>query len=290
MGEVDLHIHTRASDGTFSPSEVVRLAKDRKLRAIAITDHDTVDGVQEALEEGRRISIEVVPGVEISANIKDGSFHLLGYFVETTGSLLAEKLGTLKQARSDRNPRIVHKLNDLGIDITYQDVLQASGGGQVGRPHFAQALVDKGYARSTQEAFVRFLAQGAPAYVDKYRFEVKEAIEVVLKAGGIPVLAHPCTLNRMRRDLEALVAELVEQGLKGIEVFYPDHTPAQTALYQRLAAKFRLVTTGGSDFHGPSVKRTELGIIGRGIRLPYTVIEILKRVKNEPLFRSCSQD
>jgi hypothetical protein len=281
MGEIDLHIHTTASDGTLTPSQTVQLAKERRLKAIAITDHDTVDGVEEGLEEGKRLSLEVIPGVEISANAKKGTLHLLGYFVETEHGILKEKLEKLKEARSERNPRIVNKLNDLGIDITYQEVIQTSGGGQVGRPHFAQVLVDRGYVGSIDEAFSRYLAQGAPAYVHKYRFEPKEAIDIILKAGGVPVLAHPFTLNGTPEELETIVTELIQDGLKGIEAFYPNHSREQIARYQTLAEKRGLVITGGSDFHGPLIEKGQLGIIGNRMSLPYTIIEELLRVKRD---------
>ncbi|NIQ39649.1 MAG: PHP domain-containing protein [Proteobacteria bacterium] len=284
MVEIDLHVHTTASDGTLTPSQVVHLAKKRRLKAIAITDHDTVDGVQEAQEEGQRVSLEIIPGIEISANIKTGSVHLLGYFVQTKGGILREKLEKLKEARSERNPKIVDKLNDLGIDITYQEVVAASGGGQVGRPHFAQVLVDKGYVASLNDAFDRYLAQGAPAYVNKFRLDVRDAIDMVLKAQGIPVLAHPFTLNYMPRDLENLVVELTKEGLKGIEAFYPDHTREQTAQYRQLAEKVGLLKTGGSDFHGNLMEKAELGIVGNGVCLPYTLAEELMRVKQEMVY------
>lgn len=279
MMEIDLHVHTTASDGTLTPSQAVHLAKKRQLKAIAITDHDTVDGVKEALEQGKRLSIEVIPGVEISANAKTGSLHLLGYFVETERGILKEKLERLKQARSERNPRIADRLNDLGVHITYEEAVRASGGGQVGRPHFAQVLVNRGYVRSISEAFDRYLAQGAPAYVRKFRFEVKEAMDIVLEAGGVPVLAHPFTMNCAPDELETRVTELVQDGLKGIEVFYPDHTGEQTVQYQRLADKLGLVKTGGSDFHGALIEKAELGIIGKGISLPYATVKELLRVK-----------
>jgi hypothetical protein len=279
MGEIDLHVHTTASDGTLSPSQVVQLAKKRRLKAIAITDHDTVDGVKEALEEGRRASLEVIPGVEISANAKRGHLHLLGYFVETEFGLLKEKLERLKQARGERNRKIVRRLNDLGIDITEAEVVRASGGGQVGRPHFAQILVNRGYVRSINEAFDRYLAEGAPGYVPKYRFETQEAMDMILKAGGVPVLSHPFTLNCTPEDLEAWLGTLVQEGLKGIEVFYPDHSQGQIALYERLAEKLGLVKTGGSDFHGGLIQKGELGIIGKGVHLGYATVEALRRVK-----------
>ena len=279
MGEIDLHIHTTASDGMLMPSQVVRLAKKRNLKAIAITDHDSIDGVREALDQGRRVSLEVIPGVEISANSKTGNLHLLGYYVQTEDGILKEKLDRLKQARSERNPSIVRRLNALGIDISYPEVIQVSGGGQVGRPHFARVLCDKRYVRTIDEAFDRYLGQGAPAYVDKFRFDVKEGIEIVSKAGGVPVLAHPYSLDCTPEDLGEMVSELALDGLKGIEAFYPDHTPKQTAHYQRLAEKLGLVTTGGSDFHGPLITKAELGIIGQGISLTYATVEALKRAR-----------
>jgi predicted metal-dependent phosphoesterase TrpH len=281
MGEIDLHVHTTASDGTLTPSETVQLAKSRGVKAIAITDHDTVDGVEEAVEEGRRLSVEVIPGVEISANLKAGNLHLLGYFVDTGRGILTEKLERLKRARSERNPRIIGRLNDLGVDITHDEIVQASGGGQIGRPHFAQVLVAKGYVASIDEAFRRYLARGAPAYVQKYRFKAKEAIDVILRAGGIPVLAHPYTLNGTKKELERVLTELVHDGLRGIEAFYPDHNRDQIAQYHRAATQLGLIKTGGSDFHGTLVEKGQLGEVGNGIQLPYKTVEELMQVKHE---------
>lgn len=285
MGEIDLHVHTTASDGTMSPADVVHLAREKKLKAIAITDHDTIDGIEEAQKAGNELSVEIIPGVEISANFRSGALHLLGYYVETQGGPLAAKLARLKQSRSERNPQIVEKLNRLGVKITYQDVLEASGGGQVGRPHFAQLLVDRGYARSINEAFDRYLTKGASAYVDKYRFEIEEAIDVVLEAGGVPVLAHPRTLNYPRENLERFVTTLTRRGLMGIEVFYPENSIEQTLQYRNLAEKLGLIQTGGSDFHGAPIKATPLGFIGPRISLPYSMVNTLKRAKHGISFR-----
>jgi len=290
MEGIDLHIHTTASDGTLTPSETVQMAKRQRLKAIAITDHDTVDGVREALEEGRRVSLEIIPGIEISANTKTGHVHLLGYFVETKHGILKKRLERLKQARSERNPKIVNKLNSLGVDISYQEVVQESGGGQVGRPHFAQVLVNHGYASSISEAFNRYLGLGAPAYVHKFRFETDEAIDIILKTGGVPVLAHPFTLDRTAEEIEALVTDLVQKGLKGIEVFYPDHSREQIIQYRKLSEKLGLVRTGGSDFHGKLADKGQLGVVGNGIYLTYTVVEELLRVKHEIVLRTLSAD
>src|SRR5512137_1182473 len=215
MGYVDLHLHTTASDGVLSPSEIVRYAKVKGLQAIAITDHDTIEGLEEGLSEGEKIGFEVIPGIEISAEHSSGSMHILGFFLDIHHPLLNEKLGYLQRARAERNPKIVGKLNQLGIDITYDEVLKASGGGQVGRPHFANVLIEKKYVRSFQEAFDRFLKKGAPAYVDKVRFTSGEAIHFIREAGGVAVLAHPNTLGvNGHQELEAVLLQLIGEGLK----------------------------------------------------------------------------
>jgi len=178
MGYVDLHLHTTASDGVKSPSEIVRYAKSKGLQAISITDHDTIGGLEEGMAEGERIGFEVIPGIEVSAEHSPGSMHLLGYLIDIHHPSLNEKLKYLQRAREERNPRMVEKLNKLGVHITYEEVVKASGGGQVGRPHFAQVLIEKGYVRNFQEAFDRYLKKGASAYVDKLRLIPKEAINL----------------------------------------------------------------------------------------------------------------
>ncbi|NWF93307.1 MAG: PHP domain-containing protein [Syntrophaceae bacterium] len=284
MAYVDLHLHTTASDGVMSPSEIVRYAKARGLRAIAITDHDTIEGLEEGLSEGEKIGFEVIPGIEISAEHSPGSMHLLGFFIDIHHPLLNEKLDYLQKARAQRNPRIVEKLNQLGIDLTYQDVLKASGGGQVGRPHFAQVLLEKNYVRTFQEAFDRFLKKGAPAYVDKFRFEPKEAIHFINEAKGIAVLAHPNTLDMDGySELEGLVIRLVEEGLKGIEVYYPEHSALEVAQYKALAERYGLVITGGTDYHGIEKNGLDIGV-GRGeMKLPYCLVEELKAARDRAL-------
>src|SRR5512139_1020520 len=195
MGNIDLHLHTTASDGVMTPSEIVNYAKNKGLLAIAITDHDTIEGLEEGLLEGKRIGLEVIPGIEISAEHSPGSMHLLGFLIDIRHPIIKERLEYLQRARAERNPRMVEKLNKLGINITFDEVLKASGGGQVGRPHFAQVLLEKGYVRSFQEAFDRFLRKGAQAYVDKVRFTPEEALYFINEAKGVAVLAHPNTLG-----------------------------------------------------------------------------------------------
>lgn len=281
MGHVDLHLHTTASDGVLSPSEIVRYAKAKGLQAIAITDHDTIDGCEEGLSEGERIGFEVIPGIEISAEYSPGSMHILGFFLDIHHPLLNERLEYLQKARAERNPKMVAKLNQLGMEVTYEEVLKASGGGQVGRPHFANVLLEKKYVRNFQEAFERFLKKGAPAYVDKFRFTSKEALHFIHEARGVAVLAHPNTLGVKRySELEKLVLQLVDEGLKGIEVYYPEHSAVEVAQYKNLADRYSLLSTGGTDYHG--IEKNELDIgVGRGeMRLPYSIVENMKAVRN----------
>lgn len=283
MGYVDLHLHTTASDGVMSPAEIVRYAKAKKLQAIAVTDHDTIEGLEEALAEGKSIDFEVIPGIEISAEFSPGSMHLLGYFLDIHHPLLIERLKYLQDARAARNPKIVEKLNRLGVKVSYEDVVKASGGGQVGRPHFAQVLLDKGYVRSIQEAFERFLRKGAPAYADKFRFRAGEAIHFIREANGVAVIAHPNTLGiNSNSELETLILQLVKEGLKGIEIYYPEHSPPDIARYKFLAEKYGLVMTGGTDYHGIEGNELDIGV-GRGdMRLPYSIVEDLKSAQNGP--------
>jgi predicted metal-dependent phosphoesterase TrpH len=278
MNWVDLHLHTTASDGILSPSRIVNSAKRKGLKAIAITDHDTIDGNEEAMDEGRKVGLEVIPGVEISAQFDLGSMHILGYFIDIGNQTLNDKLSLLQETRAQRNPQMVQKLRRLGVDISYDDVRDVSGGGQVGRPHFAQVLLQKGYAHTVQEAFDRFLGKGAPAYVDKFRFDPKEAMGLIREARGIPVLAHPFTLHiPSPHQMNALLVELIQLGLMGIEVYYPEHTGDQISFYKTLAEKHGLLITGGSDYHGIQTDKADIGMMSRaGMRLSYSIVEAMK--------------
>ena len=277
MGWVDLHLHTTASDGVLSPSRTVRYAEGKGLKAIAITDHDTIDGNAEALKEGAKFDLEVIPGVEISAQFDLGSMHILGFFIDMGNKAMKERLSLLQETRAKRNPQIVEKLRALGVEISYDEVLQASGGGQVGRPHFAQVMLKKGYVNTMQEAFDRYLGNGAPAYVDKFRFNPEEAMGLIREARGISVLAHPFTLHiPSPHQLNALLAELVQLGLMGIEVYYPEHTDDQISLYKDLAEKHGLLVTGGSDYHGIEADKAESGIGLGDMRLSYSMVEAMK--------------
>jgi len=274
---IDLHVHTNASDGTLSPAATVRHARSRNLSALAITDHDTVEGVAEALAAGIDAGIEVVPGIEISAEHHLGTLHVLGYYIRHDDQRLRERISVLQQARNERNPRIIERLRGLGVAITLEQVAQEAETGQVGRPHFAKVMVRQGFVRSVREAFDRYLKKGACAYVDKYRFPADAAIACIRDAGGVAVLAHPAIIGpHSSAVLQTLVAELAGYGLQGIEVYYPEHSSAQQRLYRGLARRFDLIETGGSDFHGTNVNGIEIGT-GRGsLYVPDDVLRILK--------------
>jgi predicted metal-dependent phosphoesterase TrpH len=270
---IDLHAHTTASDGSLSPTGLVEAAVDAGLAAIAVTDHDTSDGVPEALKAGRSRDIRVVPGIEISCVLEGGTLHILGYEIDPAEPRFAGGVERLKQAREERNPKIISNLREMGIPITIEEVTERAGGGMVGRPHIAQTLLDLGAVRTVQEAFDRYLASDSPAYVHKFRFEPDVAFELIRGAGGIPVMAHPYQTRRDGDDLRHLVAELKEKGLEGIEVFYSHHSREQTACYQELARAFDLVPTGGTDFHGGTKPDIALGSGKGDLRVPWSVLE-----------------
>ena len=273
---IDLHTHTTASDGTFSPAGLVRLAAEKGLTALAVTDHDTIDGIAAARYQADKSGVAFVSGIEISAQFtSDGTMHILGYCLDETNKSFQEALLFLKEARKKRNPGIIDRLNEKGISITLEDVLAESGGGEVGRPHFARALVRWGHAESITDAFERFLAKGASCYVDKSRLSPADSIGLIRLAGGVPVLAHPNSLRLPDEELEKTVKELAGWGLMGLECFYPTHTQEDTKRLLAMAKAHGLVTTGGTDFHGRNRPKTKLGTGTGGFSIPHEVYERL---------------
>jgi len=278
---IDLHIHSTASDGTFSPAEILALAQDLNLAAIAITDHDTINGSKEALGIGVSPPLKFLTGVEISASPPpsfsySGSLHILGYSIKIDNPLLNKTLAALQGARKNRNPGIIDRLNSMGVAISMDELSNEVGGAQLGRPHIARLMVKKGYVESIQEAFDKYLGKGKPAYVDKYRLDCSMAIEVILGAGGIPVIAHPFLLNpRNIGDIEELVITLKAMGLKGIEVYYPEHSQDNISKLEDIANRHGLLMTGGTDFHGSLKPEIKMGS-GRGdFCVPYILYERL---------------
>lgn len=280
---IDLHAHTTASDGSLTPAELVRHAKAAGLAAVAITDHDTVSGVADALCKGRECGITVLPGVEISVNFKP-EMHILGYFHEHQYTAVSQSLEELRENREIRNPKIVKKLSELGFDISLEEAAAEAGGNIIGRPHIAKAMVKKGYVTSTEEAFEKYLASGRPAYVKKDKLTPEQGIELINSAGGIAVLAHPLFLGMEYSALDRLAGELKELGLGGIEAYYVEHTRRDTGVLLRLALRHGLLVTGGSDFHGSFKPGIELGT-GRGsLAVPYELLEKLTAaIKKKPI-------
>ncbi len=269
---VDLHTHSTASDGDCPPAELVRLAERKRLAAMALTDHDTTDGLAEAAEAAAPLALRFVPGLEISAEFPGGTMHVLALGVDPQSRGLRDTLDRLMAARNQRNPRIVARLRDMGVDISMPEVRDLAGGQLVSRVHMAAVLRKKGYARSADDAFARYIGSGAPAYVDKARLPPAVAIERIHAGGGLAFLAHPPQIGygniaRLARIVRSLLAE----GLDGIEAYHPDHTPEQTRHYLDLARRMKLLVAGGSDFHGAAKPDVRLG----RPRVPLAAVEQL---------------
>ena len=279
---VDLHCHSTASDGTLPPAEVVRLAQQSGLSGLALTDHDSIGGVEAAAAEAQRIGIDFLTGIEISCEYPaPGTMHILGYGVDPTSETLRDLTRRLLEGRDNRNPRIIEKLNELGVSITMREVEEeakataADSKKPIGRPHIAAVLLRKGYVSSIKQAFDKYLAQGGAAYFDKERLTMREAMDLIRQSGGMPVLAHPVQLRTGNdAELERVVKDLVDLGLVGLEVIHSDHDAALVEKYTRLADRYKLLKTGGSDFHGTNKKDIQLGS-ANGRRIPREFLDRL---------------
>jgi hypothetical protein len=273
----DLHIHSNLSDGTESPEEIVKLAKAGGLKTIALTDHDNVDGVGEAVAAGKGLGVEVIPGIEFTCEIPGAEVHVLGYFIEAEQPALLEQLTRIQEGRVKRIYKISEKLKKLGIELRPEEIFKFSGKKAPGRPHVARALIAKGVVGSFKEAFDRYLDFRGPAYVSHYKLSPSEAIKLIISAKGLPVIAHPAVTGR-----DDIIEKLMVEGLVGIEAYYPSHGPQQTEYYVNLARKLGLLATGGSDYHGANS--------GREIKLGDFSIpdELADKLRNEHLRRSRS--
>ncbi|MCK8817699.1 PHP domain-containing protein [Natroniella sulfidigena] len=270
---IDLHLHTTASDGSFTPTEVVRTAKSMGFSAIAITDHDTLAGLEEGARVAKEEGIEFVPGIELNTDYDDTEIHVLGYYLDYGRENLLNKLDTLQKARYNRIKNMVDKLNGLGFDIEFEEITDIAEDAALGRPHIAQVMLDKGYVKEWSQAFDQYIGCQGPAYVKRKKLTAKEAIQLIKSARGIPIIAHPVLIGN-----DQLLPKLVEWGAEGFEVYHTEHDQAATRRYLEFAKQNDLLITGGSDCHGP--KRKGEILLGE-IKAPYKLLNRLKQLKKQ---------
>lgn len=277
--KIDLHVHTSASDGKYPPAELVRRAAAAGVSVLGITDHDTVAGIEPALEAAHAFPhLRIIPGVEINTDVPAGEAHVLGYFIDYNDPELLSRLSALRDSRYDRARRMVEKLTSLGMPVSFERVQEIAATDAIGRPHVAQALLEKGYITSLKEAFDKYIGFNGPAYVERTRMTPAEAVRIVLKAKGVPVLAHPLTVP----EPEAMIRDLKAEGLVGMEVYYGGYAVSDISRLLAFAAKYSLVATGGSDYHGLDEK-TETGLGEAGV--PARAVDDLfaaARAKRQP--------
>lgn len=265
----DLHLHTSHSDGKFSPEELLKKAKNIGLSCISIVDHDTVNGIEEAISLGKQMDIEVIPGVELSTTLGDMDIHINGYFIDYKNETLLEHLNMFRQERLKRAKRIVDKLHKLKVPLDYESVLAQAQNAALGRPHIANAMVENGLVHSYQDAFNLYIKNGGPAYEAKYSFSPKQAISLINKCGGVSFIAHPgCHLT------EDVISELITLEIDGIETVHPGHSPQTTESLKKIANTYFLLESGGSDFHGGL--RDDEDALGK-FTIPYKFVSAMKR-------------
>jgi len=268
---IDLHTHSTASDGLYSPTELVELAQEAGLTTIGLVDHDTTNGLDEAIEAGRELGVTVIPGIEINTDLPhgQGDAHMLGYFVEYGRPAFQRSLQMLRDARERRAERMVERLRAQGLDVTWERVREIAQG-TVGRPHIARALIEKGYASDVSDAFDRYLSRGKPAYIPRYKLAPEDAVRLIKSARGVPVLAHPANIPHLGDEL---LPALLHAGLQGLECYYGEYDELTVERLLRLAGTFGLIPTGGSDYHGPNMHPTPLG----GRYVPEDSLDRLRR-------------
>ncbi|MCK4862999.1 MAG: PHP domain-containing protein [Dehalococcoidales bacterium] len=283
MSGVDLHIHSTASDGKLSPETLVSKAAELGLKVIALTDHDSVDGITPALEAVKNFpELRLIPGVEISTDLADGEAHVLGYFIDYTSRELGAALERFRNSRQGRARGMVSKLGAMGIDIDWQRVQEIAGDGSIGRPHIARAMLEKGYIATFEEAFDKYIGHGGLAYVEREKMTPEEAVELILRSRGLPVLAHPFTVN----NPESMIKKLKAVGLVGVEVYYKDNTAEQTESTLGLAERYGLIATGGTDYHG--IGDSNEVMLG-GVEVPLEAAERLIAMAGKQALKQANQ-
>ncbi len=275
---IDLHTHSIKSDGAMTPSEVVDTAKAAGLAAMSLTDHDVIDGVEEAMARGEELGIEVVPGIELSAKFKTET-HVLGYFVDLKNPDFLKKLEEIRRVRAQRNVETAENLQKIGFDVTVEDAARLAPCGLIGRAHFARAMVEKGYVGSVKEAFDLYLANGKPGYSTLQLLTPRDAVELIKKAGGLAFLAHLHLTRLEGEELYKFVADLKDAGMDGIEGYYTEYTPEMQAEYQALAARLDLAVSGGTDFHAAMKPHISIGKGLGNLEIPYSVLENMKALR-----------
>ena len=282
---IDLHTHSTASDGIYSPTELLHKAKDVGLRVLALTDHDTTGGLEEATQTARTLDIDIIPGIEINTDVGGGEVHVLGYFLEFQRPEFQAVLKVLRDARERRGQRMVELLNKHGVHISWERVREIAQG-SVGRPHVAEALLEAGYVQTTSEAFDTYIGRDCYAFVARYKLTPKDAVLLIASANGLPVIAHPIELPGLD-ELRNWLPDLCEAGMVGLETYYGAYTPENERELLALAHEYKLIPTGGTDFHGPGIHPTPLG----GRYVPFEAVEGLKaeaakrRGKTPPPFK-----
>lgn len=268
MSKADLHIHTTSSDGMLSPEEVVKWAVYKKLSAIGITDHDTIKGIQPAIDYSINYKIEIVPGIELSTEYNEEEIHILGYYIDYKKDWFQQKLNEIYESRYNRAIKMIEKLSDLGIQITLQQVKNIAEAGTIGRPHIARAMQEKGYIDNMKDAFKKYIGKGCPAYVERYKITCEEAIDMIKALGGVPVLAHPGLINS-----KVNLNKILDIGIEGIEVYHSKHDDETVRNTYKLAVDRKLLITGGSDCHGIFINNEP--ILGN-IWVDYKNVQLLK--------------
>lgn len=278
MDKIDLHAHSTVSDGTMSPTELVKYAKKKNLKAIALTDHDTIDGIKEAIKAGKKYEVEIIAGIELAGDFNGTELHILGYYIDYKNKYFKNMLEKIKLDRDNRNIKIIEKLKILGFDVSVDELYSIAGSKKiVTRAHFARLLLEKGYVKTKDEAFKKYISDGCPAYVQRKILNSKQCIELLLKSGAIPSLAHPTLYKKTIHEIDLMVKELVSYGLKAIEGIYPLYSKQQTSDIRMIAKKYNIKLSGGSDFHGTNKPNIDLGSgIGNNLNIPYKILEDLK--------------
>ena len=278
MKQIDLHVHSTCSDGTMSPEEVVRYARIKDLSAIALTDHDTVSGIERAILAGHKEGVIVVPGIEFSASFMGKEIHILGYYIDHTQKALTDRLKELVENRKKRNLLILNKLKALNMPLTFEDLGEGYGADTIlTRAHFAAALLKKGYVQSRDEAFAKYIGEGKPAFVPREHFTAEECIDMIHHAGGIAVLAHPKLYGYSNHEVTQILKILKQKGLDGVECLYNSHSKDEVAHLLQVCLNLKLFPTGGSDFHGDNKPNLDLGSGYGNLKIPFELLEAMRK-------------